>query len=225
MPDTSVGDVVVQFRTVLGIIDEIAISAGRAQQEAEQAQAAYTEASRGTADRSMRRAVVDARTAAEKAGKTARLLSEVAEHLTTYLNIIAPGTVPPRLSAPEAMPDGERTTLEAMTRRSRSTSFLDRTARRADDLKDTVAETTKAVSEGTRVALQQIKGDRGGSSAGSTSSTTSSTSPIPAQPVTAHEAVSALTVSVLGVALVGRSALDYIKRRRRRREQDDDDKE
>ncbi|MBF9127473.1 hypothetical protein I0C86_00455 [Plantactinospora sp. S1510] len=213
-----------QLRRVLGIIDETAVTAKRAQEEAEQVRSAYVEASQGSADHLMRQAVTDSRTAADKAGKTARLLSEAAEHFTTYVNVIAPGSVPPRSAAPEAMPDGERTVTEAMVRRNRATSFLDRAARRADDVKDAAAETTKAVEEGTKVALRQIKGDRGASSGGPASTTTTTTHPAPSQPPPAHETVSAITVSVLGAALVGRAAVDYIKRRRNRRNQDDGQK-
>ncbi|MGX7670753.1 hypothetical protein [Plantactinospora sp. DSM 117369] len=223
MANTSVGDVVAGFRTVIGILDEAAVTAKRAEEEARQAQAEYTEASRGTDDRSMRKAVVDTRTAAEKAGKTARLLSEAAEHFTAYVNIIAPGTVPPRSSAPEAMPDGERTTTEAMDRRTRATSFLDRTARRADDVKDAVTEATKAVEEGTKVALRHIKGDRP-PSGGPASTTTPTTHPAPAQHPPAHETASAVVVAALGAALVGRAAIDYLKKRHRTRKQEDDDK-
>jgi hypothetical protein len=221
MANSSVGDVAARLRTVLGIIDEAAVTAKRAQEEAEQVRTAYVEASKGSADQSMRKAVTDSRTAAEKAGKTARLLSEAAEHFTTYVNTIAPGSAAPRSSAPEAMPDGERTVTEAVNRRSRATSFLDRVARRADDVKDAAAETTKAVEEGTKIALQQIKGDRGASSGSPASTTTTTTHPTPSQPPPAHETVSAITVSVLGAALVGRAAVDYIKKRRNRRRQDD----
>lgn len=60
------------------------------------------------------------------------------------------------------------------------------------------------------------------------SSATSSTTPAadtrnpPHQPVTAQDAVSAITVSMLGAALVGRAALGHIKRRRERKESDGD---
>ncbi|GIG86640.1 hypothetical protein [Plantactinospora endophytica] len=221
MASTSVGDVVAQFRTVIGLIDETAVTAKRAEEEARQAQAAYTEASQGTDNRSMRKAVVDTRTAAEKAGKTARLLSEAAEHLTAYVNIIAPGTVSPRASAPEAMPDGERATAEAINRRTRAASFLDRTAKRADDVKDAVTETTKAVEEGTKIALRHIKEDRP-PSGGPASTTTPTTPSSPVQPPPAHEAVSATVVAALGAALVGRATINYLKRRLRTGKQDDD---
>ncbi|MFY1690379.1 hypothetical protein [Plantactinospora sp. WMMB782] len=135
MADISVGDVVAGFRTALGVIDETAVSAKRAQEQAEQALAAYTEAARGTADRLMKKAVVDSRTAAEKAGKTARLLSEAADHITTYLNVIAPGTVPPRTSAPEADASGEHILASAAGQGPLSSKLLGRTAavRNADD--------------------------------------------------------------------------------------------
>ncbi|GAB3972354.1 hypothetical protein V1634_07580 [Plantactinospora veratri] len=225
MTDVSVASVVAQFRAILGIIDEAAVGAARAQEEAEQSRAAYAEVSQGTADRLMRKAVEDSRTAAEKAGKTARLLSEAAEHFTTYVNIIAPGTVPPRSSAPEAMPEGERVVSDAMARRRRASGFLDRTASRADDVKDTVAEITKAVEEGTKVALKQIKGDRpptGGTP--SSTATTSAPQHAAGSSPPAHEAISALVVTALGAALVGRAGVDYIKKRLNRRKQDGNQK-
>ncbi|MEO3926029.1 hypothetical protein ABGB07_19480 [Micromonosporaceae bacterium B7E4] len=225
MANVSVGDVVARFRTVLGIIDEAAVGAARAQKEAEQARAAYTEVSQGTADQLMRKAVADSRTAAEKAGKTARLLSEAAEHFSTYVNIIAPGTVPPRSSAPEAIPEGERVVSDAMARRRRATGFLDRAASRADDIKDGATETAKAVEEGTKIALKQIKGDRPPTgSAPSSTATTAPSKPTPAHSPPAHEAVAALVVTALGAALVGRAGIDYIKKRLNRRKQDGDQK-
>ncbi|MGX7670212.1 hypothetical protein [Plantactinospora sp. DSM 117369] len=135
MADSSVGDVVAQFRTVLSQIDQAAVTAKHAQEQAEKAHATYTEVARGTADRSMRKAVVDSRTAGEKAGKTARLLAEAAEHFTAYVNIISPGTVPPRSSAPEAEASGEQVLAAAAGQGSLSSKLLGRTAtvRNADD--------------------------------------------------------------------------------------------
>ncbi|AVT37280.1 hypothetical protein [Plantactinospora sp. BB1] len=128
MADTSVGEVVAQFRTVLGLIDETAVTAKRAQEQAQKAFTAYTEASRGTSDRLMRTAVVDSRTAGEKAGKTARLLSEAAEHFTAYINAIAPGTLPPRSSAPEADASGDRILATTAGQGALSSKLLGRTA-------------------------------------------------------------------------------------------------
>jgi hypothetical protein len=151
MADPSVGNVVAQFRTVLGIIDETAVNAKRVQEKAEQAKAAYAEASQGTADRSMRKAVVDSRTAAEKAGKIARLLSEAAEHLTAYVNIIAPGTVPPRASAPEATPQGDQLSTAGLGQGPLSAKLLGRTAaiRNADDGLQHAKRITTAIQNAT----------------------------------------------------------------------------
>lgn len=220
MSDISVGTVVTQFQQALDLMDQAAVSAKQAQEQAQQAKTVYAEASRGTANRAMREAVTNSGTAADKAGKTARLLSEAAEHLTNYINIIAPGSVAARASSSGGMPDGARMVDEAMARRRRASSFLDRAARRADDVQDAASEATKVVGEGTKAALKAIKGDHGPGSSGSTSTTTSSIKPASTQPVTAHDTVSALTVSLLAAALVGRSAIDYIKRRHDRRNTD-----
>jgi hypothetical protein len=96
MTTVSIAQIVSHFRELVGIIDQAVIAATRAQEDAHQAQIAYTEATRGSSNREARQAVVQSRTAVEKAGKTARLLAEASNHFTSYINIIAPGTVPDR---------------------------------------------------------------------------------------------------------------------------------
>jgi hypothetical protein len=203
---------------MLGLIDLAAVNASRARDEANRADAAYTEASRGTSHLTMRNAVISARTGTDKSGKTARLLSEAAEHFTIYINKIAPGTVPTRMSAPEGIPSGEEVLDEARIRRERMAGFLDRTVKKTDDISDTVNSVTKSISDGTKITLQQIKGDS--TPPGTTTTSTTPTTVSTPQAANAPEVVSAITVTLLGAAMVGRATLDYIKRKQKENRQD-----
>jgi len=101
-------EVLQQLRDVIGDLDKAAITAKGAEADARRAFALYDEAATGSAHPQTYIARQEAHTAADKAGKVARLLSEAATAFAEYANHIAPGTVPARISAPEAMPSGER---------------------------------------------------------------------------------------------------------------------
>jgi len=103
----SVEDLLAGMRSLLVAIDNAAVSATRAQADAQQAQGRYQQAATGTAHPVLVRAVAAARTAAEKAGRTARLLAKSADAYTAYVNKIAPGAVVARHFASDALPDGE----------------------------------------------------------------------------------------------------------------------
>jgi hypothetical protein len=123
MTDVSIAQILAHFRDLVESVDQAVINAARAQEDAEQAHRVHVETAGSTSDSQMRHAIVQARTAAEKAGKTSRLLAEAAGHFTNYINIIAPGTVPDRVSAPEATPTGERITSEAGERATFNSLF------------------------------------------------------------------------------------------------------
>lgn len=194
--------------------------AKRSQSDAAQAHVAYVRVGRGANHPLVNHAVADASTAAAKAGKTARLLAEAADHIAAYVNIMAPGSVPTKASAPDAMPTGESLIETAGSVTSRADSFLRRAASQVGDVKDAASATTKAVTDGTKSALTFVKGPRPSGSA-------ATSQPVPArsdtpQSVTHEDAVSAVTVSIIGAAVVGRAALDHIKRRRMRKTTNDD---
>ena len=106
----SVEDLLKGMRSLLGAIDKAVVLASRTQVDAQQAQGRYQQAATGTAHPVLVRAVAAARTAAEKAGRTARLLAKSADAYTAYVNKIAPGAAGATRSVPGAMPDGEALT-------------------------------------------------------------------------------------------------------------------
>ncbi|MEV4760095.1 hypothetical protein AB0J86_34035 [Micromonospora sp. NPDC049559] len=101
------GEVIRQLLRVIGELDRAAVTAGRARDQAEQALAALTEAAQGTNDPAANQAITEARTAAEKAGKSARLFAEAAGAFAEYANVIVPGSAPTRTSTPRSLPDGQ----------------------------------------------------------------------------------------------------------------------
>jgi hypothetical protein len=226
MSGPSIGDVVGQFRRLLDVIDEAALHAKHSQSEAEQAHSGYARTSAGTSDRLMRQAVVASRTAAEKAGKTARLLSGAAAHFTTYVNIIAPGAIPTGASSPAAVPSGDQVVRETLNRQDRMSSFMRKSADKIDDLKDSTKATAKAAEQGTKIVLQVIKRDPPSAAAKPTSPSTSA-APSTAtarstvdHSVTVPDAVSAVTVTLIGAALVGRATTNYVKSKWKSRRSD-----
>jgi hypothetical protein len=156
----SLGDVVRQLRQVIVELDQAAVTAKHAQAGAEQAHGLYSEAARGTDHPQTNRAINESRTAAEKAGKSARLLAEAASAFTEYVNHIAPGSAPPRSSAPEASPAGERLMSPAGGHRQLSNKLLGRIAsvKNADDglqNVEKVAETIQEAAGSGGVAVQR----------------------------------------------------------------------
>lgn len=123
--------------------------------------------------------IVDSRTAAQKAGKTARLLAEAGNAFTEYINTIAPGTVPAGYSVPETMPDGEALLTEAAERGRRADVAWRKQVQKAGDGKDSLENLEHdtrsffahhknlqrpsggtAVSVGRPVVQHQIRGDQ-----------------------------------------------------------------
>lgn len=164
----------------------------------------------------MRHAIVQARTAAEKAGKTSRLLAEAAGHFTNYINIIAPGTVPDRVSAPEATPAGERLTSEA--ERSTASSFYKSALKKADDIKDVVSSTTKSLTEGAKSVSRPIKMEPPISpsevSTGTAAAPQSFIRSVHQHSASVHDSVSAVTIGLIGIVLTGMKLQESVRKRR-----------
>lgn len=129
-------EVLAELRELLTAIDEAAVAAMHAQADTADARDRYQQAAKGTDHPRMNRAITNAQTAADKAGKTARLLAEAANAFADYINTIAPGTVPARHSAPDATPDGEALLSEAEERDSRSDVAWRKQTKKADDTQD-----------------------------------------------------------------------------------------
>jgi hypothetical protein len=129
-------EVVLELRELLTAIDEAAVAAKHAQADAAEANASYLEAGKGTDHPVMNQAVAKAEAAVDKAFNTAELLAAAADAFADYINTIAPGTVPARYSAPDAMPDGERLLSESEERDSRSDVAWRKQTKKADDTND-----------------------------------------------------------------------------------------
>jgi hypothetical protein len=216
--------VLADFRELIGLIDEAAILALRTQTEAQDAHSAYREAGTGSRRPDIRKAQADARTAAEKAGKTARLLAEAANAFAEYVNIIAPGTVAARHSAPDATPSGDRLVGEAPDRGRRIDMFIRKASGKADDLQDGTTELAKSAADAARAAAQAIRGDHGPH--GTMTSTPADSEPPqgPSTGVPDNELAAALVVSALAGAVAARAISRYVSRRTDRERGDDEQK-
>ncbi|MFV2019542.1 hypothetical protein [Micromonospora sp. LOL_023] len=133
----TVADVIAQLTRASTGLSSAAATALRAQQEAVEAHQTLSGASVGATAHAVTNATTEWKTAADKATKVARLLMEAVRHLNAYANRISPGSAP--AEATLTGPTGEEL-LADTTRRSDARrgagSFLDRFARRAEDLQD-----------------------------------------------------------------------------------------
>jgi hypothetical protein len=100
-------EVLQKLRAVIGDLDQAAVIASAAQEDARRACASFDEAATGSTRPQMNIARQEANIAAAKAGKVAQLLAEAATAFAEYVNHVA-GTVPSRASAPEAVPSGKQ---------------------------------------------------------------------------------------------------------------------
>lgn len=154
----TVADVIAQLAQASTGLSSAAATALRAQQDAIEAHQALTKASTGTTAPAVTNATAEWKTAADKAGKVARLLLQAAAHLNAYSNVIAPGSAPTEVSI--TGPTGEEL-LADTTRRSEARqgagSFFNKMARKAEDVQDTGKSMVKAGQEAIRI----VGGPRG----------------------------------------------------------------
>jgi hypothetical protein len=150
----SVGDVVAQLRAVLESLDAAAVTALRAQADADQAEAHFREAATGTDHSKIREAITASHTASQKTARYARLLAKANESLTTYLNTIAPGSVPTHRAADSGTPTGEQIltdTVERSNARRSIDSYLSRMTRDVENLQDNAKTSTEAVQHAVNI--------------------------------------------------------------------------
>lgn len=173
----SLGEVVAQLRSVINTLHSAAVVAQRAQAEAEEAHAHYSRAARGSRHPQLTGALTESRTAAEKAGRLARLITEAADHVGAYSNAVAPGSASTGQQPDSAMPSGEGLLAEAVERESARrnvASFLSTMTRKAEDIQDNTQKSVAAARE----AFEIIRGPHGPSGvqqAGTTSPAVGST--------------------------------------------------
>ncbi|GAB3977041.1 hypothetical protein V1634_27070 [Plantactinospora veratri] len=199
----SVGDVVAQLLAVLRSLDAAAVTALRAQADADQAEAHVTEVARGTNHNHIRQAVTASRTASEKAARYARLLAKANENLTTYINKIAPGSTPTHQAAEAAAPSGEQIVADAERRSNAKRnldSFLGRMTRDVESVQDGAKSGTELTQQVISI-FRNPSGPSGSQQAGTGTPTLSA--PAPKAKIDVPEAAGHIVVAglVVGIAL------------------------
>lgn len=211
----SVGDVVAQLRAVLECLDAAVVTTLRAQADADQATAHFTEAAKGTDHSKIRAAITASHTASEKTARYARLLAKANESLTTYLNTIAPGSVPTHQAADDVTPSGERLVAEAENASSGVGAFLRRQVKKADDTQDTLKQAEQAVTTGFKELLKEYK--EGPGPAANTRSTTAPVADTPVERPTSEHPVTAVIMAVGAVAVGTKGLWNMVKNHRERK--------
>ncbi|WP_327033755.1 hypothetical protein [Micromonospora ureilytica] len=210
---TSVGDVVAHLLAIRANLDSAAVTASRAQADAEQALAHLSEVRRGGNNQLLAAAAADAEVARDKAGRYARLLADAARHISAYVNVIAPGAAPIDQSVDAAVPSGERLVTEAEARGGKAEILWRRQVQRVDDTEDAL----KSAESGAEKFYNFLKQDnRGGSSTGTASHGPLQEAPQIDNPVTA------MVMAAGAVAVIVKAMWDYGHTRRARRRDSDD---
>ncbi|WBB96921.1 MULTISPECIES: hypothetical protein [unclassified Solwaraspora] len=220
----TVAEVIAQIARASTGLSSAAATALRAQQEVTDAHQSLSAASAGASARAVTNATTEWKTAADKAGKVARLLIEAAGHLNAYANRIAPGSAPTEPTL--AGPTGEEL-LADTTRRSESRrgvgSFLDRLARRTEDVQDTAKTTAELGDSGLNILRDLATPPPGSqSTTGTSAPTVAFTDTRPK--LEAGDAAGHLVVAALIAGLAARRADRYIRQglaRLRQRERSD----
>ncbi|MFV2008491.1 MULTISPECIES: hypothetical protein [unclassified Micromonospora] len=217
----TVAEVIAQLARASTGLSSAAATALRAQQEVTDAHQALSAASAGASAHAVTNATAEWETAADKAGKVARLLMEAVGHLNAYANRIARGSAPdePMLTGPTGEELLADTTKRSEAQRNVG-GFLGRLARKSDDVQDS-AKTMGEVAEKVAQVIRTPAGSGGTQSAG-----TSSPSIVPATPtrIDAADAAGNLVVVglVAGIAIhkTGQIASRQIARLRKKWSQD-----
>ncbi|WP_406067033.1 hypothetical protein [Micromonospora sp. NBC_01638] len=169
----SLGDVVAQLRGAIDTLHSAAVVARRAQADAEEANAHYTRGAQGSGHPELTGAVTESKTAAEKAGRLARLISEAADRVGAYSNAVAPGSAPNTRPSDSATPSGEdllAETVERESARKNVASFLSTMTRKAEDVQDNTQKSVAAAREAFTI-IRGPQGPSGAQQAGTTAPT------------------------------------------------------
>jgi hypothetical protein len=212
---TSIGEVVARLLQAIEAIDRAAINADGARNESELSHKSFVEAGQGTADPRMRAAITESRTASEKAGKVARLLSEAAGHFTAYINIIAPGSA---TSPPDAMPSGEELVAEAAARERRASRYHRKASEAVANNAEKIQKAEQATTELVSIIKDRIR-------PGDAQANVATPAKPPLTPPQAPRSGHPIADTVLAAAAVGvavRAVAQSIKKRRERKRVDDD---
>ncbi|MEU7839458.1 hypothetical protein AB0B39_00650 [Micromonospora sp. NPDC049114] len=172
----SLGDVVAQLRKAIDTLHSAAVVAQRAQADAEEAKSYYAQAAQGSSHPDLTGAVTESRTAGEKAGKLARLITEAADRIGTYSNVVAPGSAPTQQPTDSATPSGKdllAETVERESARKNVASFLSTMTRKVEDVQDNTQKSVAAARE----AFTIVRGPQGPSGAQQPGTTTPAAGP------------------------------------------------
>jgi hypothetical protein len=158
----TVDEVIAQLARASAGLSSAAATALRAQQDVIDAHQALSDASVGASAHAVTNATGEWETAADKAGKVARLLMEAVRHLNAYSNRIAPGSAPdePMLTGPTGDELLADTTRRSDARRGAG-NFFSKMARKSEDVQDT----GKSMVELGQEAIRVLGGPRGPSGA------------------------------------------------------------
>jgi hypothetical protein len=212
-------EVIRQLKAAIEKLDTAAITATRAQADALQAHTHYTDAGRGSNHPAIQAAQTESTTAAAKAGKVGRLLAETSTHLTTYVNTIAPGTIPTGQSTETTLPTGEQLVATAPSKGGKAEAFLRRYVKKADDTEDNLHEAENAVTTGVREIFQGAK-----DGPGSSGNVTSTGQPTVATPVERPQLEHPVTAVIMaaGAVVVGVRGLSNLIKKHREEKNDGD---
>lgn len=213
-----VRDVLEQLRVAIGKLDEAAMFAKRAQIDAEEAAAQFAAAGHGTDHPQMTNATTEAREAADKAGKVARLYAEAAAEYARYANHLAPGTMPERRSTPAAMPAGEQLVENAEARAARAEVAWRKQVNSAGDIGDALREAEKGSKAVFKYVRHRLDPPSGG---------TSTTAGHPPAPPQQHHAqvehpVTAIVMAAGSLAVAAKAVWKHLRQRQERKQDHDD---
>ncbi|MDG4785683.1 hypothetical protein O7626_07015 [Micromonospora sp. WMMD1102] len=170
--------VVAQLLEVRERLATTAVVAMRAKADTQVSLGHYAEATKGASRSRLEQAKTDIEIAGAKAAKVAGLLSKARDHISAYVDKIAPGSIGGKDDPVDAMPSGEEL-VEDAERRADATpswaSFVRKATRNADNIQDS----TKTVAE---VAEQGFKILRNPSGPSGTQTTGTPTTPTAATP-------------------------------------------
>ncbi|GAA0923458.1 hypothetical protein [Virgisporangium aurantiacum] len=205
---TSVEDVLTQLKTVIAEIDQAVVAVMRAKAHVTDAHAAFNEAGTGTQDTDMRSAITGADTGGKDLRKVAVLLTQAIQDFADYADIIAPGSGLGSRSD-DTMPHGERVVAES--EEHGADRWFRRTSKKADEVKDSVAEVGKPIEGGAKTWSKIVRSKTGDAPAGSgVPQTAVPHSQAPTQP---HSSAADATAAVVAAALAAVVAGKAIKQR------------
>ncbi|MEN3612319.1 hypothetical protein AAH979_22555 [Plantactinospora sp. ZYX-F-223] len=209
-------EVVVQLHDVRQRLAAAAVTAKRAQADAEHAQGRYAEAASGTEHPHMQEALRDIRTAGEKAARIARLLTNARSHFTAYLNRIAPGSASDSDVSEAEMPSGERLLSEAERRGRKAEIIWRKQTQKAEDTESTL----KQVEDAGKTVINYFRQQQ--NPPGTTATGTTAQKPPPSQErPQIDNPVTAAIMATGAIAVAAKSVLNNVRKQREKKRDDD----